>query len=77
MKQRLNLMIDEALYEQARRHSYEVKKSISAMVRESLRDYLEKAQAPEIEKQSYQNFSGLWQGRDINLQEIRDKAWKK
>jgi post-segregation antitoxin (ccd killing protein) len=39
---RLNLTIDEALYEQARAASFIEKKSISQMVRESLSEYLSK-----------------------------------
>ena len=37
---RLNLTIDEALYEQARAFSFIEKKSISQMIRESLSEYL-------------------------------------
>jgi len=39
---RLNLTIDEELYEEARAASYLEKKSISQIVRESLREYLER-----------------------------------
>ena len=39
---RLNLTIDETLYEQARVLSFITKKSISAMIRESLKEYLSK-----------------------------------
>jgi post-segregation antitoxin (ccd killing protein) len=39
---RLNLTIDEALYEQARVFSFIEKKSISALIRESLSEYLSK-----------------------------------
>ena len=39
---RLNLTIDEALYEQVRAVSFVEKKSISQMIRESLREYLTK-----------------------------------
>ena len=39
---RLNLTIDEALYEQVRAVSFVEKKSISQMIRESLREYLAK-----------------------------------
>lgn len=39
---RLNLTIDEALYEQARAFSFIEKKSISQMIRESLNEYLSK-----------------------------------
>jgi post-segregation antitoxin (ccd killing protein) len=39
---RLNLTIDEALYEQARAFSFIEKKSISQMVRESLNEYISK-----------------------------------
>jgi len=39
---RLNLTIDEALYEQARAFSFIEKKSISQMIRESLSDYISK-----------------------------------
>ena len=39
---RLNLTIDEELYEQARAVSFIEKKSISQMIRESLSEYIEK-----------------------------------
>ena len=39
---RLNLTIDEALYEQARAFGFIEKKSISAIMRESLSEYLSK-----------------------------------
>jgi metal-responsive CopG/Arc/MetJ family transcriptional regulator len=39
---RLNLTIDETLYEQARAVSFIEKKSISQMIRESLREYIAK-----------------------------------
>ena len=42
MVHRLNLTIDEALYEQARAVSFINKKSISQMIRESLKEYLAK-----------------------------------
>jgi len=42
---RLNLTIDEALYEQARAFSFLENKSISQMIRESLSEYLEKSQS--------------------------------
>jgi metal-responsive CopG/Arc/MetJ family transcriptional regulator len=47
---RLNLTIDEALYEQARAVSFIEKKSISQMIRESLREYL--AKNSQINKQA-------------------------
>lgn len=39
---RINLTIDEELYEQARVFSFIEKKSISAIIRESLSDYISK-----------------------------------
>ena len=39
---RLNLTIDEALYEQGRVFSFIEKKSISQIIRESLKEYLSK-----------------------------------
>lgn len=39
---RLNLTIDEVLYEQVRAVSFIEKKSISQMIRESLREYIAK-----------------------------------
>ena len=39
---RLNLTIDESLYEQARAVSFIEKKSISQMIRESLSEYISK-----------------------------------
>ena len=40
---RLNLTIDEGLYEKARAFSFLENKSISQMIRESLSDYLDKS----------------------------------
>jgi len=40
---RLNLTIDESLYEKARAFSFLENKSISQMIRESLSDYLNKS----------------------------------
>ncbi len=40
---RLNLTIDEGLYEKARAFSFLEKKSISQMIRESLSEYLDKS----------------------------------
>ncbi|MDT8339281.1 MAG: DUF6364 family protein [Sulfurimonas sp.] len=40
---RLNLTIDEALYEKAKAFSFLENKSISQMIRESLREYLDKS----------------------------------
>jgi len=40
---RLNLTIDEGLYEKARAFSFLENKSISQMIRESLTDYLDKS----------------------------------
>ena len=42
---RLNLTIDESLYEQARAFSFLENKSISQMIRESLSEYLDKSSA--------------------------------
>ncbi len=39
---RLNITIDESLYEQARAVSFIEKKSISQIIRESLKEYIEK-----------------------------------
>ena len=47
---RLNLTIDEALYEQARAFSFIEKKSISQMIRESLNEYL--AKNTKVKKQA-------------------------
>ena len=47
---RLNLTIDEALYEQARAVSFIEKKSISQMIRESLKEYISKK--PLVEEQA-------------------------
>ncbi|SMN02572.1 hypothetical protein SPONN_1317 [uncultured Candidatus Thioglobus sp.] len=48
---RLNLTIDEPLYEQARLHSFVSKKSISQMVREGLSLYLRKKTNDSVKAQ--------------------------
>jgi len=32
---------------------------------------------PEEEKGSFSEFSGMWKDRDIDIQTIRESAWKK
>lgn len=43
-------------------------------------DYIEiKSQEkvpPKESKNKFKEFSGIWQDRDINLKELREKAWK-
>ncbi len=48
---RLNLTIDESLYEQARSHSFVSKKSISQIVREGLSLYLAKETNDSVKAQ--------------------------
>lgn len=48
---RLNLTIDEGLYEKARAFSFLENKSISQMIRESLSDYLNKSKTKSNQAQ--------------------------
>ena len=62
----------EALKEEARRAGV----SVSAYIRDALkRDMTERRK--KIEKKDFSEFAGMWKDRDIDLDGIREKAWKR
>jgi post-segregation antitoxin (ccd killing protein) len=72
---RTQIYFDEPLFDDLKRQANLLGISISAYIRVTLkRDIEEKKQKkPSID---FDAMSGIWEGRDITIESIREKAWK-
>lgn len=71
---RTQLYFDEAVLARVQQRARAAGVSVSAYIRELVRQDLERE--PENKPIDLSEFSGLWEGRDIDQQGLRDKAWK-
>ena len=71
MKTKLTLSVDARTLRNARALSRRRKRSISALVSEFITRELARKEDPLME------FWGIWAGRDITLEKIREKAWRR
>ena len=71
MKTKLTLSVDAKVKRSARLLSRKRKRSISALVSEFIERELARKEEPLKE------FWGIWADRDITLEKIREKAWKR
>ena len=73
MTTKLTLSVPPKFKRTAEALSRSRKKSISALVVE----LVEREAAQEKEKMPFQELLGIWADRDITLEKIREKAWRK
>lgn len=71
MKTKLTLSVDSKVTRSARLLSRRRKRSISALFSEFIERELARKEEPLKE------FWGIWADRDITLEKIREKAWKR
>ena len=71
MKTKLTLSVDAKVKRSARLLSRKRKRSISALVSEFIERELARKEEPLKE------FWGIWADRDITLEKIREKAWRR
>ena len=72
---RTQIYFDEALYESIKQQANRLGVSISAYIRNVLKKDIEKKQSNK-NRLNFDEFAGLWEGRDITIKDLRDKAWK-
>lgn len=71
MKTKLTLSVEEKVKRSAHALSRLRKRSISSLVSEFIERELSRKEEPLTE------FWGIWADRDITLEQIREKAWKR
>ncbi|GEM_PF-1568858 len=71
MKTKLTLSVDTKVKRNARILSRRRKRSISALVSEFIERELARKEEPLME------FWGIWADRDVTLEGLREKAWKR
>ena len=71
---RTQLYFDEALFDQVKRRARGMGLSVSAYIREAVKNQLahEQAVAAPLDLSAY---SGMWKGRDITQRSLREQAW--
>ncbi|MBK9275104.1 MAG: hypothetical protein IPM49_11285 [Flavobacteriales bacterium] len=71
MKTKLTLLVDERIKRKARALSKRRKTSISAMISEFI------DREDKVKKDALNEFWGIWADRDIDLEKIRERAWRR
>ena len=72
---RTQIYFEETLFEAIKQKAAARDMSISAYIRETLKKDLEEDSRP-LEPADFSEFAGMWEGRDIDQQALRKKAWK-
>lgn len=72
--QRTQIYFDEDMLDELKQKAALLGISVSAYIRSVLKRELKKDKKEH--KYDFSEFSGMWEDRDINLHEIRKKAWK-
>ncbi len=72
---RTQLYFDEAVFEQVKQRSRSLGISVSAYIREVVKQDL-KMEAQKAKKMDLSEFSGMWRDRGISQKALREKAWK-
>ena len=70
---RTQIYFDEPLFEHLKQKANKLGVSISEYIKALVKQDLEK-EMPK--KQDFSKFAGMWEGRDISLKSLREKAWK-
>jgi len=72
---RTQIYFEDAMFEELKSRAKSMGISLSAYIRNVLKDDLEK-QKKEPEKLDFSEFAGMWSDSEITLDSIREKAWK-
>lgn len=71
---RTQIYFEETLFEAIKQKADALNMSVSAYIRETLKKDLE--DSVPLEPADFSEFAGMWEGRDIDQQALRKKAWK-
>lgn len=72
---RTQLYFDEDIFAQAKQRAQTLGVSVSAYIRDLVRQDLEDQSRAES-KIDFSEFAGMWENRDIDQLSLRKKAWK-
>ncbi len=72
---RTQIYFEEELFNRIKNQANKLGLSISAYIREVLKNDIEKREK-EPSKIDFSEFAGMWKDRDITIEKIREKAWK-
>ncbi len=72
---RTQIYFEEELFNRIKNQANKLGLSISAYIREVLKNDIEKREE-EPSKIDFSEFAGMWKDRDITIEKIREKAWK-
>lgn len=72
---RTQIYFEEAFFEELKEQAKQANTSISGYIRDVVAKDLAKAKQPK-DAPDFSEFAGLWQGREISQESLREKAWK-
>ncbi len=72
---RTQIYFEDDLISEIKKAAQQTNLSMSAYIRNVLKKELANKQAAE-EQLDFSAFAGIWQDRDINQEQLRNKAWK-
>ena len=72
---RTQIYFEEPLFEEMKQQANKLGMSLSAYIRETLKKNLEENRK-KPSSVDLSNFSGMWEGREITQESLREKAWK-
>ena len=73
---RTQIYFEESLFEALKQEAKAMGISVSAFIREVLREDL-KRRKKEPKKRDFREFGGMWANRDVSKEKLREKAWKR
>jgi len=74
--QRTQIYFEESMLKELKQKANALGISLSAYIRDTLRKNLDNENKKPT-KLNLSEFAGMWKDRDIDIQSIRDDAWKK
>ena len=72
---RTQIYFEEAFFEQIRQEAARMGTSVSAYIRSVLQRDIDQKQRNNNQP-DLRSFAGMWQDNDIDIDTLRDKAWK-
>ncbi len=72
---RTQIYFEEPMFEELKQQANKLGMSLSAYIRETLKKNLEENRK-KPSSVDLSNFSGMWEGREITQESLREKAWK-
>ena len=72
---RTQIYFEEPLFEELKQQAGKLGMSLSAYIRETLKKHLEE-HSQEPSSVDLSEFSGMWEGRKITQESLREEAWR-